>query len=82
MCSLLDLDLPTPTVSLTAVCCVLPMLLGACPRSNLSRLSGYHWDLTPEEAYDLARRAIYHATYRDAASGGLVNRTHCSAIIA
>ena len=29
-------------------------------------------DLTDEEAYDLARRSIYHATFRDAASGGIV----------
>ena len=34
--------------------------------------SGYHWDLTDEEAYDLGRRAIYHATHRDAYSGGIV----------
>lgn len=34
--------------------------------------NGYKNDLTPEEAYDLAQRAIYHATYRDAASGGIV----------
>ena len=27
-----------------------------------------------EEAYDLGRRSIYHATYRDAYSGGSVNR--------
>jgi len=35
---------------------------------------GYHWDLTTEEALDLGERAIYHATYRDGASGGYVNR--------
>jgi len=29
--------------------------------------------MTPEEAYDLGRRAIYHATFRDAASGGIVS---------
>lgn len=34
--------------------------------------SGYHWDLTDDEAYDLGRRSIYHATFRDVASGGLV----------
>ena len=33
---------------------------------------GYRKDLTDEEAYDLGRRAIYHATYRDAASGGVI----------
>jgi len=35
--------------------------------------SGYKWDLSSREAYDLARRAIYHATHRDAMSGGVVN---------
>ena len=34
--------------------------------------NGYREDLTDEEAYDLGRRSIYHATYRDAASGGIV----------
>ena len=34
--------------------------------------SGYHWDLTNEEAYELGRRAVYHATHRDAASGGII----------
>ena len=29
-----------------------------------------------EEAYDLGKRSIYHATYRDAASGGVVNLYH------
>lgn len=38
--------------------------------------SGYKWDLTSAEAYDLARRAIYHATHRDAFSGGIVNIYH------
>lgn len=33
---------------------------------------GYREDLTDEEAYDLARRSIYHATHRDAASGGII----------
>jgi len=32
----------------------------------------YRFDLTDEEAFDLGRRAIYHATHRDAASGGIV----------
>lgn len=35
--------------------------------------SGYRWDLSVEEAYDLGQRAIYHATHRDAYSGGVVN---------
>lgn len=34
--------------------------------------SGYRWDLTNDEAYDLGRRSIYHATYRDIASGGMI----------
>lgn len=33
---------------------------------------GYRFDMTDEEAYDLGRRAIYHATHRDAYSGGVV----------
>merc|ERR1719370_567173 len=38
--------------------------------------SGYRWDLSVEEAYDLGKRAIYHATHRDAYSGGVVNLYH------
>lgn len=38
--------------------------------------SGYKWDLTDEEAYELGRKAIYHATYRDAMSGGMVRTYH------
>ena len=34
--------------------------------------SGYRHDLNDEEAYELGRRAIYHATYRDASSGGII----------
>jgi len=34
------------------------------------------WDLAPEQAYDLARRAIYHATHRDSFSGGIVHLYH------
>ncbi|XP_038597222.1 proteasome subunit beta type-5 [Tachyglossus aculeatus] len=37
---------------------------------------GYSHDLEVEAAYDLARRAIYQATYRDAYSGGVVNLYH------
>lgn len=37
---------------------------------------GYKADLEDEEAYDLARRSIYHATHRDAASGGIVRVYH------
>jgi len=38
--------------------------------------AGYRHDLTDEEAYDLGRRSIYHATHRDAASGGIVRVYH------
>lgn len=38
--------------------------------------SGYRPDLTVDEACDLGRRAIYHATHRDAYSGGMVNLYH------
>merc|ERR1712241_1382530 len=41
---------------------------------------GYREDLTDEEAYDLGRRSIYHATYRDAASGGIVRVYHMKEI--
>ncbi len=30
------------------------------------------WEMTDSEAYDLGRKAIYHATHRDAMSGGMV----------
>ena len=33
--------------------------------------SGYKWDMTEEEAITLGQKAIYHATYRDAYSGGI-----------
>lgn len=35
--------------------------------------SGYRHNLSLEEAYDLGRRAIVHATHRDSYSGGVVN---------
>ena len=35
---------------------------------------GFKFELEVEAAKELATRAIYHATYRDAASGGFVNR--------
>ncbi|KAI8038612.1 proteasome subunit beta type-5 [Drosophila gunungcola] len=38
--------------------------------------SGYHWDLEDEEAQELGRRAIYHATFRDAYSGGIIRVYH------
>merc|ERR1712121_592031 len=37
---------------------------------------GYKFDLEDQEAYDLGRRSIYHATHRDAASGGIVRVYH------
>lgn len=36
-------------------------------------LSRYRYDLSVEEAAELARRAIYHATFRDGASGGVAS---------
>lgn len=38
--------------------------------------SGYRWDLTDEEAQELGRRSIYHATHRDAYSGGIIRVYH------
>lgn len=38
--------------------------------------NGYRYDLTVEEAAELARRAIYHATFRDGASGGIASVYH------
>lgn len=34
---------------------------------------GYRWDLSVQEAIELGLRSIYHATFRDAASGGTVS---------
>lgn len=33
----------------------------------------YRYDLSDKDAIELGRRAIYHATFRDAYSGGSVN---------
>lgn len=38
--------------------------------------TGYKYEMSIDEAYDLGRRAIYHATHRDAYSGGTVNLYH------
>lgn len=38
--------------------------------------SGYKWDLSVEEAVELGRRSIYHATHKDGASGGVVRVYH------
>lgn len=35
--------------------------------------SGYSKEMSVEEAQELGRRAIYHATFRDSFSGGVVN---------
>lgn len=37
---------------------------------------GYRWDLTDEEAQELARRSIYAAGHRDAFSGNTCNLYH------
>lgn len=34
--------------------------------------NGYNYDMSDEDAFELARKAIYHATFRDSASGGIV----------
>ncbi|CAH2314522.1 proteasome subunit beta type-8 [Pelobates cultripes] len=38
--------------------------------------SGHRYDMTTEEAYELARRAVSYATHRDAYSGGVINMYH------
>jgi 20S proteasome subunit beta 5 len=38
--------------------------------------SGYDYDLSATEAAELAKRSIYHATFRDAMSGGSINVYH------
>merc|ERR1719499_1029721 len=38
--------------------------------------SGYDWEMSDEEARALGRRAILHATHRDAYSGGIINLYH------
>ncbi|KAK7848050.1 proteasome subunit beta type-5 [Quercus suber] len=35
--------------------------------------NGYRYDMSIEEAAELARRSIYHATFRDGASGGVAS---------
>jgi len=41
--------------------------------------SGYKYDLTVDEAVELGKKAIYHATHRDGASGGVVRVYHVHA---
>lgn len=43
--------------------------------------SGYREDMTVEEAYELGRRGIVHATHRDAYSGGVVNSEYTARIV-
>ncbi|XP_014256326.1 proteasome subunit beta type-5-like [Cimex lectularius] len=38
--------------------------------------AGYNFNLTDEDAYELGRRAIYQATFRDSYSGGLIRVYH------
>jgi len=38
--------------------------------------AGWRWDLSDEEAIQLGRKSIFHATHRDAYSGGYVNVYH------
>jgi len=38
--------------------------------------SDYNYDMSVEDARELGKRAIYHATHRDAYSGGVVNLYH------
>ncbi|XP_039253453.1 proteasome subunit beta type-5-like [Styela clava] len=38
--------------------------------------SGYKYDMEVADALDLGKRSIYHATHRDAYSGGVVNLYH------
>ena len=40
---------------------------------------GYKFDMEVEEACELGRRSIYHATFRDAMSGGFVSVYHVHA---
>lgn len=37
---------------------------------------GYSYDMSAEEALALGQKSIYHATHRDAASGGVINLYH------
>ena len=53
----------------------LVLWLGRCHRAPFAGVldQGYDWDMSVEDAIDLGRRAIYHATHRDAGSGGWIN---------
>jgi 20S proteasome subunit beta 5 len=41
-----------------------------------SEFAFFRYEMSVEEACELGRRAIYHATHRDAYSGGIINGTH------
>nr|ACM45577.1 LMP7 [Scophthalmus maximus] len=53
--------------------CSLPAVGAASPTAWWQRFPGRH---ATEEAYELGRRGIVHATHRDAYSGGVVNMYH------
>lgn len=55
----------------------LAYLLGVSniPPNTSFIIASYHYDMSVEEAAELARRAIYHATFRDGASGGVASGT-------
>ena len=53
---------------------LLPYFLA--PNFLLPFTSYYRYDLTVEEAIELGKRAILHATHRDAYSGGINNVYH------
>jgi Proteasome subunit len=57
----------TVAIVLTYMVHVLALIVGRCIVLH------YRHDLTDEEAIDLGQRAIYHATHRDAYSGGINN---------
>ena len=42
--------------------------------------ANYQYDMSIDEARELGKRAIYHATYRDTYSGGTVNCMYTIAI--
>ncbi|PPD72764.1 hypothetical protein GOBAR_DD30341 [Gossypium barbadense] len=59
-------------------CFFLVLCLAPCIHDHSFLFSGelctsYRYDMSVEEAAELARRAIYHATFRDGASGGVAS---------
>ena len=50
-------------------------LFYVCMKHIHNNNSHYRFDLTVEEAIELGKRAILHATHRDAYSGGINNGT-------